>query len=201
MGDVRPNHMVFRPPSKFDAFEFDPALVGRGWDDIELGYEYSDYPEKSVVVTDEMVDMFARLTGDYNPIHLDEQFARKTIHRRRIAHGALLLALCIGQYHGSGYTYGTTLALLGTRGRFLRACAVGDEVYVNFVVIDKETEAHPKRGRVTYRSWLRSVADHEPYIEVEFDVLIRRLRGKSARRRLGIETIHVNGNGRCVGET
>ena len=40
-------------------------------------------------VTDQLVRKFAELSGDYNPIHLDEEFARTTRFGRRIAHGML----------------------------------------------------------------------------------------------------------------
>lgn len=44
---------------------------------------------KSRTVTDELVRAFAELSGDHNPIHLDEEFASKTRFGRRIAHGML----------------------------------------------------------------------------------------------------------------
>lgn len=40
-------------------------------------------------VTDELIRKFAEVSGDYNPIHLDENFARTTRFGRRIAHGML----------------------------------------------------------------------------------------------------------------
>jgi acyl dehydratase len=40
-------------------------------------------------VTDELIRAFAEVSGDYNPIHLDEEFAQKTRFGKRIAHGML----------------------------------------------------------------------------------------------------------------
>ncbi len=53
--------------------------------DIEIGDIFSTTRE----VTDELIRQFAELSGDFNPIHLDEEFAAKTRFGRRIAHGML----------------------------------------------------------------------------------------------------------------
>ena len=45
--------------------------------------------ERSRTVTDELVRAFAELSSDFNPIHLDEEFAAKTRFGQRIAHGML----------------------------------------------------------------------------------------------------------------
>lgn len=52
---------------------------------IKVGDSFS----KVRIVTDELVRAFADLSGDYNPIHLDEEFATTTRFGRRIAHGML----------------------------------------------------------------------------------------------------------------
>ena len=52
---------------------------------IKVGDSFS----KVRIVTDELVRAFADLSGDYNPIHLDDEFASKTRFGRRIAHGML----------------------------------------------------------------------------------------------------------------
>jgi len=53
--------------------------------EIKLGDTFST----TRTVTDELVRKFAEVSGDYNPIHLDEEFASKTRFGRRIAHGML----------------------------------------------------------------------------------------------------------------
>ena len=45
--------------------------------------------KKDRLVTDELIRAFAEVSGDYNPIHLDEEFAQTTRFGRRIAHGML----------------------------------------------------------------------------------------------------------------
>ena len=52
---------------------------------IKIGDSFS----KERSVTDELVRAFAEISGDHNPIHLDEEFAKTTRFGRRIAHGML----------------------------------------------------------------------------------------------------------------
>lgn len=53
--------------------------------DIKIGDTFSTSRE----VTDDVIRRFAEVSGDYNPIHLDDDFAAKTRFGRRIAHGML----------------------------------------------------------------------------------------------------------------
>ena len=52
---------------------------------INIGDKFT----KDRLVTDELVRAFAEVSGDYNPLHLDDEFARTTRFGRRIAHGML----------------------------------------------------------------------------------------------------------------
>jgi len=51
--------------------------------DLKIGDKFSTTKQ----ITDTVVRAFAELSGDYNPIHLDEEFAAKTQFKKRIAHG------------------------------------------------------------------------------------------------------------------
>lgn len=53
--------------------------------ELKIGQQFSTRRE----VTDELIRKFADVSGDYNPIHLDEEFAKTTRFGRRIAHGML----------------------------------------------------------------------------------------------------------------
>ncbi|MEQ1763474.1 MAG: MaoC family dehydratase [Pyrinomonadaceae bacterium] len=54
-----------------------------------MNLKIGDSFKKERIVTDDLVRAFAEVSGDYNPIHLDEKFARTTRFGRRIAHGML----------------------------------------------------------------------------------------------------------------
>ena len=53
--------------------------------DLKIGDTFSTTRE----ITDELIRQFAELSGDHNPIHLDDEFAKQTRFGRRIAHGML----------------------------------------------------------------------------------------------------------------
>lgn len=69
--------------------------LGKGYDQLQIGEEASF--SKTITETD--VYLFAGISGDFNPLHLNEEFARLTPFKTRIAHGALpqsLIARVLG---------------------------------------------------------------------------------------------------------
>lgn len=81
---------------------------------------------RSMRVGEEQVRAYAELSGDYNPLHLDEDFARGTPHGTRIAHGTLSLNLLwqsIAATYGAGASGGCTLD-----ARFVRPVYLDDTV-------------------------------------------------------------------------
>lgn len=56
---------------------------------LKIGDKFST----SKKITDQVIRAFAELSGDYNPIHLDEEFASQTRFKKRIAHGMITGAL------------------------------------------------------------------------------------------------------------
>lgn len=55
-------------------------------EDISIG----DVEKFSITVTEQMVDDFAKISGDYNPIHMNEEYAKQTKFSKRICHGMLI---------------------------------------------------------------------------------------------------------------
>jgi len=105
--------------------------------EIEKMYVEQVYEVKRIV-TDEMIKMFAEATGDRNPVHLDDEFARNSIFGGRIAHGILSLGIVSAvlgmEFPGAGTVY------LMQNAKFKRPVYVGEEVTVRLTVkeIDKE---------------------------------------------------------------
>ena len=64
------------------------ATKGVYFEDLSVGQEAS----LSNIVTEEIIKAFAEISGDRNPVHLDADYAAKTIFKERIAHGMLAAA-------------------------------------------------------------------------------------------------------------
>lgn len=108
-------------------------------EDLEVGM--TRYLQKQV--TDHDIELFAEVSTDRNPVHLDDDYAQDTIFEGRIAHGMLtagLISAVIGeQLPGHGTVY------LGQTLKFMAPVRPGDMVRAEVTV---ETIDHAKR-RVT----------------------------------------------------
>ena len=96
---------------------------------LELGQTAS----LSKTILNEDVEQFARLVGDSNPVHIDDEFAKRTRFGRRIAHGmwaASLISAVLGtQLPGPGTIY------LSQSLRFVDPVFIGDTVTAKVTVI------------------------------------------------------------------
>ena len=80
---------------------------------------------------------FSGLSGDYNPIHTDAEFAGKSHFKQRIAHGMLGLSILTGLGSRSGILDGSAIAFLGIEEwKFAGPILFGDTVHVRMTVID-----------------------------------------------------------------
>ncbi len=101
-------------------------------EDMEMGM--SRYIQK--VVSDRDIELFAEVSTDRNPVHLDDDYAQDTIFQGRIAHGMLtagLISAVIGeQLPGHGAVY------MSQSLKFLAPVRPGDLVHAQVTVIDIE---------------------------------------------------------------
>lgn len=85
-----------------------------------------DSATRTTVITAEMVETFARITGDSNPIHLDDDYAAGTRFGRRIAHGmftaSLISSVLANDLPGAGTVY------LGQDVKFKAPVFIGDTI-------------------------------------------------------------------------
>lgn len=99
--------------------------------------------EKTVTITEEMIKGFARATGDSNPIHLDETYAKGTIFKTRVAHGMLQAGILSGilgmEFPGIGTIY------LSQTLKFTKPVFIGDAVTFRLKVLEINTEKNRLR--------------------------------------------------------
>ena len=82
-------------------------------------------------ITESDIVAFAGLSGDYNQIHTDAQFAAHTPYEQRIAHGLLVTSIASGLIMQSGLIEGTTLAFREINNwKFAKPTFIGDTVHV-----------------------------------------------------------------------
>lgn len=115
-------------------------MSGLYFEDLQL----EQSAEITRTVTAGVVEAFADVTGDDNPLHLDEDYARATPFGQRIAHGLLaggFISAVLGtRLPGPGAVY------VSQSLRFRRPVAIGDEVTTRVTV----TGLEPRRGQVTF---------------------------------------------------
>ena len=101
------------------------------FEQIEIGL----CKEFHVDITQSMVDDFAKISGDFSPIHMNDEFAKSTKFGKRIVHGMLLasfLSRMVGMYLPGKYALYSSQTL-----EFHNPCFVGDKITVSSIVNDK----------------------------------------------------------------
>ena len=98
-------------------------------------------------VTEADLVAFAGLSGDYNAIHTDAEYAKQTAFGQRIAHGMLVFAIALGLGVRTGVLDGTVLAFLGIEDwKFLRPVLIGDTVHLRWTVLEARLSSKPGAG-------------------------------------------------------
>lgn len=117
-------------------------------------------------VTEADVAQFADLTGDYDPLHVDEEFAKQTPFRQPIAHGLLGLSFVAGV--GSESPNVETVAFLGIQQwEFRKPIFFDDTVHVVTTITELQPNGR-RRGRVT---WLRQLVNQDGLVVQEGTLL------------------------------
>ncbi len=116
----------------------------RGNKMLEIGQNASF--AKTITETD--VSMFAGISGDFNPVHINEEEARKSVFEKRIAHGMLsasLISTVLGMYlPGKGTIY------LGQNLDFKKPVFIGDTITANAEVSEI---IKPEKGIYKLKTW------------------------------------------------
>ena len=145
------------------------AELRRYFDEIQLGEEYES-PGRTVTETD--IVIFAGLSGDYNVLHTDAEFMKRSIFGERIAHGLLGLAIQAGLFTRATQAY-ATLAFVGLRWKFKGPIRIGDTIRLKAKVLAKKETEKPDRGLVTVQRTVVNQRD-EVVQEGETDLIVER---------------------------
>ena len=112
-------------------------------EDLEVGMKSTT----TSTITAEMIDTFADITGDHNPIHVDAEFAATTQFGQRIAHGALSASF-ISAVLGNDLP-GPGAVFVELNLRFRKPAFIGDEV----TAVAEVAEINQRNGRVKMKCY------------------------------------------------
>jgi acyl dehydratase len=97
-------------------------------------------------VNESDVSLFAGLVGDHNPLHVDEEFSKRSIFGTRVAHGPLVLSSAIGLMSQMNWIDGTAMGLLGISWEFQGPVKLGDTISANVTPLEARPSKTAGRG-------------------------------------------------------
>lgn len=142
------------------------------WDDVEVGYLVHS---RARTITQEDIDVFGSVTGDYHPLHSDTEFCKTTPYGRPIAHGLFGVSLMEGLKNELKLYDRTSLGSLGwDKIRFLKPLFPGDTVHLQITFVNKRETKKADRGVVWEKIELKNQKDETLSEAEHVGMLIRR---------------------------
>jgi len=139
------------------------------YEDFEVGQVFES-GGRTITETD--LTLFSMISGDWNPIHADAEFARSTRYGQRIVHGTLGIAVSTGMLHELGIFHDSVIAMLGFREwNFLAPLLVGDTIHLKLTITALSPGKSGNSGKVGRRFQLLN-QDGKVAQEGESDVLV-----------------------------
>jgi acyl dehydratase len=123
------------------ATEYKPR--GLFFEEFEIGDSMVS-PARTVTETD--LVLFCGLSGDYNELHSNVEYAKRTMFGRRIVHGPLGIVLAMGLASRLGHLEGTAQAFLRMDWKFKGPIFIGDTIHVRASVARKKAMARLNGG-------------------------------------------------------
>ena len=124
-------------------------MSGKFYEELQVGDEFVHLPARTVTETDNL--LFTTLTMNTQPLHLDEEFAKRTVHGKILVNSIFTLGLVVG-LSVSDTTLGTTIGNLGfDKTTFPYPVFIGDTISASTKVLEKrESKTKTDRGIVTF---------------------------------------------------
>jgi acyl dehydratase len=115
------------------------------FEDYEIGQEWES-TGRTITETDNMSWVY--LTGEWHPLHVDEEYARAhTPFHTRMPPGMMVAAIAIGIAGPLKITGGRgAVAFMEQTARYKRPVRIGDTIHVKITVAEKTPASNPKRG-------------------------------------------------------
>jgi acyl dehydratase len=141
-------------------------------DDLSAGQQFVSAGR---TITEADVVAFAGLSGDFNPIHTDAEFAADTVYGQRVVYGLLGLSIATGLLDRLGVFSGSAIAMLGIQNwTFPAPVFIGDTVHLELTILGvRPSRSKPDRGVVERQFGLKNQRG-EVVQTGRIDVLVRR---------------------------
>jgi len=145
------------------------SMAKKFFDDLQVGEK-----EKTVgrTITEADLVNFAGLSGDFNAVHMDKEFAKNTFFGKRIAHGILVFAVASGLFTQSRMNISikeNVLALMEINWKFLKPVFIGDTIHLEVEIMEKKETSKSDRGVAIKR---RTVVNQNGDIVQQGDVAL-----------------------------
>ena len=139
------------------------SIKHANWDDLQVG----DKASIAKTVTEADIGLFAGISQDYNPLHMDESYAKKTQFGRRVAHGGLSFSMISG-------LLGTKLPGPGTlhvsqKLDFRKPVFIGDTLTAEAEIMEKFTK---KEGKLKFLRIKTNVFNQNNVLVTEGEALV-----------------------------
>ena|SRR5487761_332968 len=120
------------------------------FEDFTVG---SKFESNAKVITQEDITKFAKLTGDFNSLHLDQEYAKTTFFKQTIAHGLLTLGVALGLWYSLDLTTDSIVTFVGMNNlSFAAPVYPGDSIHLFSQVISaRELKSRIDSGLVTFK--------------------------------------------------
>jgi acyl dehydratase len=118
---------------------------GKWYDEVKVG----DSLGSALTVTETHIVLGAGMFGDFNPLHVDEEFSKKSMFGTRILHGPFTAALVTAPV--GNYFAGTALAYMEHLCRFKAPVRAGDTLATKWTVTEKLDKPKHKGGIIVMK--------------------------------------------------
>ena len=147
---------------------------GRYFEEFALGDKVTS---QGRTITEADIVAFAGLSGDYNPVHIDAEFAKAGMFGERIAHGLLILSIASGLAWQLGFMAGTADAFLSLDCKFAGATKIGDTLKVSAEAAQKRDMPGSGGGMIVFNVEVTNQRG-EVVQKGKWSVLIRRMKAE-----------------------